>query len=412
MQRIIDLYRNAFEGLSKPAWMLSLIMLINRSGTMVLPFLSVYLTKSLGYSVEQTGIILSSYGLGSLVGGYLGGQLTDRYGHFIVQFLSLVISAALFAALSFVSGYYQLMAGFFIVSMVAESLRPANASSISFYSKPENTARSFSLNRMAINLGFSVGPLAGGLLASISYKMLFFADGITCFLAGIVFYLYFRNRKGYKAVEKKSKKKTFNVKSAYTDKRFLFFIFLTSVFATLFFQLFMTLPIYYREIYDLNEKMIGGLLAVNGITVFALEMIMVYILSKKYRLHSLIVIGMILMGISFTMLNMGHSMSLLVFSMLILSLSEIFAMPFMATFVVERSNERNRGSYMGLYTISFSIALIIAPYLGSRVIAHLGFDVLWWGTGIISILAAIGFYFATHPEFGYKTRKTESSPPA
>ena len=367
---------------------------------MVLPFLSVYLTRSLGYSVEQTGIILSSYGLGSLAGGYLGGRLTDRFGHFIVQFLSLVFSALIFVSLSFVSGYFQLMVGFFIVSMVAEGLRPANAASISFYSKPENIARSFSLNRMAINLGFSIGPLAGGLLASISYKILFLADGITCFLAGIVFYIYFKNRKGFKAVQQKSENKVLKVKSAYKDKRFLFFIFLTSVFATLFFQLFMTLPIYYREVYDLKEKMIGGLLAVNGITVFSLEMIMVYILSKKYRLHTLIVIGLILMGVSFTMLNLGHSFSLLVFSMLILSISEIFAMPFMATFVVDRSNERNRGSYMGLYTISFSIALIIAPYLGSKVIANLGFDILWWGTGIISLLAAAGFYFVTHPDIG------------
>lgn len=369
---------------------------------MVLPFLSVYLTRSLGYSVEQTGIILSSYGLGSLAGGYLGGQLTDRYGHFVVQFLSLVISGIFFVFLSFISGYYQLLAGFFMVSMIAESLRPANAASISFYSKPENTARSFSLNRMAINLGFSIGPLAGGLLATISYKMLFFADGITCFMAGIVFYIYFKNRKGFKVAKKIPGNDIPKVKSAYADKKFLLFIFLTSVFATLFFQLFMTLPIYYREVYDLNEKLIGGLLAVNGITVFTLEMIMVYILSKKLRLHSLIVIGLILMGISFAMLNLGHSIALLIFSMLILSISEIFAMPFMATFVVDRSNERNRGSYMGLYTISFSVALIIAPFLGSRVIAHLGFDILWWGTGIISLITATGFYFVTRPDTGLK----------
>jgi MFS family permease len=116
---------------------------------------------------------------------------------------------------------------------------------------------------------------------------------------------------------------------------------------------------------------------------------------------------MILMGISFAMLNLGHSISLLVFSMLILSISEIFAMPFMATFVVDRSNERNRGSYMGLYTISFSIALISAPYLGSRVIVKLGFDILWWGTGIISLLAAIGFYFVTQTA---TDKKTQSSP--
>jgi predicted MFS family arabinose efflux permease len=374
-------------------------MLINRSGTMVLPFLSVYLTQSLGYSIEKTGIVLSSYGFGSLVGGYLGGVFTDRYGHFIVQFLSLIISGLCFISLSFISGYHQLIIGFFITSMVAESLRPANASSISFYSKPENIARSFSLNRMAINLGFSIGPLAGGLLASLSYKMLFFADGITCITAGFVFFFYFRNRRGFTPTKKKSHEENAQrVRSAYFDKGYLIFIVLTSIYAILFFQLFMTLPLYYREIYDLNEKLIGGLLAINGFTVFTFEMVLVYILSKRYHLHWLIVIGMILLGISFSMLNLNHSLSILLFSMFILSISEIFAMPFMSTFVVDRSNAQNRGSYMGLYTISFSVALIIAPYLGSRIISNFGFEVLWWGTGLVALLISVGFLLITRPK--------------
>jgi predicted MFS family arabinose efflux permease len=382
--------------------MLSLIMLINRSGTMVLPFLSVYLTQSLGFSVEKTGIVLSSYGFGSMTGAYLGGILTDRIGHFRVQFLSLIISGFCYVALSFITDYYQLMAGFFLTSMIAESLRPANASSISFYAKPENIARSFSLNRMAINLGFSVGPLAGGLLATLSYKMLFYVDGITCALAGVVFFLYFKNRKGHQPSDIKLRKDRIKIKTAYSDKRYLTFILLSSVYAILFFQLFMTLPLYYREIYGLREKLIGGLLAINGFAVFSIEMILVYILSKRYRLHWMIVTGMILLGISFAMLNLSHSLSLLVFSMLILSISEIFAMPFMATYIVDRSNPDNRGSYMGLYSMSFSIALILAPYLGSKIISNYGFETLWWGTGIIAILIAIGFYFVTR--FAYQKR--------
>jgi predicted MFS family arabinose efflux permease len=251
---------------------------------------------------------------------------------------------------------------------------------------------------MAINLGFSIGPLAGGLLASLSYKMLFFADGITCIIAGFVFFLYFRKRRGYSPIKKKTKEEKARIKSAYLDKRYLIFIVLTSIYAILFFQLFMTLPLYYREIYDLNEKLIGGLLAINGFTVFTFEMVLVYILSKRYHLHWLIVIGMILLGISFAMLNLDHSLTLLIFSMLILSISEIFAMPFMSTFVVDRSNPQNRGSYMGLYTISFSIALIIAPYLGSRIISNFGFEILWWGTGIVALFISFGFLLITRPK--------------
>jgi len=373
---------------------------------MVLPFLSIYLTKSLGFSIEKTGIVLSSYGFGSMAGAYLGGIFTDRIGHFRVQFFSLLISGFCYIGLSYITEYYQLIAGFFLVSMIAESLRPANSSSISFYARPENIARSFSLNRMAINLGFSVGPLVGGLMAAISYKMLFYVDGLTSIAAGTVFFIYFKNRKGQQPLKRKSANGKIKVRTAYSDKRYLVFILLCSAYAILFFQLFMTLPIYYRGIYNLEENLIGGLLAINGFTVFSVEMILVYILSKRFRLHWLIVTGMILLGISFAILNLGHHLSLLVFSMLILSLSEIFAMPFMATYVVDRSNADNRGSYMGLYTMSFSVALILAPYLGSRIISNYGFENLWWGTGISAFLIASGIYFVTRSPIRRRTNTT------
>lgn len=204
MSRIIQLYKNAFSGLSRPAWMLGLVMLINRSGTMVLPFLGIYLTSALGFNLEQTGIILSCFGIGSMAGSFLGGWLTDKFGHFYVQFLSLVIGGIIFILLAN-EGYYQMAVGVLVLSTIAESFRPANTSSVSFYAKPENVSRAFSLNRMAINLGFSIGPAVGGLLAAISFKLLFVADGITCIAAALFFFIYFRNIKGYDS-ELKNKK--------------------------------------------------------------------------------------------------------------------------------------------------------------------------------------------------------------
>lgn len=177
--------------------MLAVVMLVNRSGTMVLPFLSIYLTSSLGFSIQHAGYILSGFGIGSVVGSYLGGAFSDRYGHFFVQFFSLIFSGILFFILSGVTEFFHLLFGIIMLSIIAESLRPANASSVSFYAKPENVSRAFSLNRMAINLGFSIGPALGGVLASIAYRWLFIADGTTCILAGIFFFIYFRDKKGY-----------------------------------------------------------------------------------------------------------------------------------------------------------------------------------------------------------------------
>jgi len=395
MSQIIHLYKSAFGGLSRPAWMLSIVMLINRSGTMVLPFLGIYLTSSLGFSLEQTGVILSCFGIGSMAGSFLGGWLTDKFGNFYVQFISLFLGGIIFIFLSNVTAYYQLAVGILILSTISESFRPANAASVSFYAKPENVSRAFSLNRMAINLGFSIGPAVGGILAAISFKLLFVVDGITCMAAAVFFFLYFKNIKGHSSEEKGDNKQVEISRPAYYDRKFVIFTILTGCFAILFFQLFISLPLYYRDIYQLPEGKIGMLLALNGIVVFSLEMILVYILGKTVRINRLIFTGLLLLGFGFLILNLVHSELILVTGMFALSIAEIFAMPFMVTFVVQRSNLKNRGSYMGMYSFAFSVGHVFSPILSTMIIEYYGYEWLWWLSSIIAVFVGLGFWFNT-----------------
>jgi len=375
--------------------MLSVVMLINRSGTMVLPFFSIYLTSYLDFSLEQSGVILACFGFGSMAGSFLGGWLTDRFGHFYIQFLSLVIGGILFLIISSIEIYYQLAIGIFILSTVAESFRPANASSVSFYAKPENVSRAFSLNRMAINLGFSVGPAIGGLLAAFSFKLLFFADGMTCIIAGVFFFFYFRKVKGHTPKKGQEKEDSFTKKAAWKDNKFLIFVLLSACFATIFFQLFITLPLYYREVYGLTEGKIGVLLGLNGLVVFAMEMILVYLLGRAFKIETLIFMGLVMIGVGFGILNIIHSEFILFSGMLILSIAEIFAMPFMVTFVVQRSTINNRGSYMGLYSFSFALGHVLSPIMGTFIIEQYGFETLWWASMILAALVGLGFYITT-----------------
>lgn len=411
MSQVLNLYRNAFGGLSQASWMLALIMFINRAGAMVVPFLSVYLTEAMGFKLKDAGIIMSIFGLGATCGAFMGGWLTDKVGHFKVQLGSLFLSSGMFLVMLQLQTFESIAVGIFILSLVAECLRPANASSVSYYAKPENVTRAFSLNRMASNLGFSVGPALGGLLASISFRWLFVGDAITCFSAGLFFYFYFRSRTGFKpqkptvsanpsanTPEKPAENaiengpKTAKVRSPYTDVKFVLFALLSCMFATTFFQFFTTLPIYYRQVYELSESGIGLLLALNGILVFSLEMVVVYLIGDKFKLAHLMALGTLIMGFSFVILNLFESHFILYVAMAILSVSEILAMPFMATITVQRSNNFNRGSYMGLYTLSYSAAHVISPFLGTNIIADFGFETLWYVLGGMSVVAATGFY--------------------
>lgn len=137
--------------------MLAVMVAINRSGAMVMPFLAIYTTEVLHYSISQAGIILSMYGLGSVCGSIIGGWPTDQYGHFSVQFISQVAGGCLFFLMPELQQFEYRAAGVFIVSLVNDTLRPANAAAVAHYATTENMARAFSLNRNSINLGFIVG---------------------------------------------------------------------------------------------------------------------------------------------------------------------------------------------------------------------------------------------------------------
>jgi predicted MFS family arabinose efflux permease len=178
LQASVQLYRNAFSGISKPVWWLSLVMLVNRSGTMVIPFLTVYLIGK-GYSLTQAGLVMAAFGAGAIFGGFIGGKFTDRFGFFAVQIGSLFLNGMLFIVLSYMQTLLQIGVCIFILSSLGEAFRPANAAAIAFYSNDSNRTRCYSLNRLAINLGWAIGPAIGGILASINYNLLFWTDGIT-----------------------------------------------------------------------------------------------------------------------------------------------------------------------------------------------------------------------------------------
>jgi len=184
-------------------------------------------------------------------------------------------------------------------------------------------------------------------------------------------------------------------KTAYRDFRFLIFIVLVALFAILFFQIFVSLPLYYRDIYHLSEGKIGGLIAFNGVIVFAMEMVMVYILSHRMKLNTLITIGLVLVGAGFAVLNTMAHPFILVVGIIILSIAEIFAMPFMLTYAVQRSGISNRGSYMGLYSFAYSTGHVFSPLITTWIIGNYGFVPLWWLSGIFGVVVGIGFCFVT-----------------
>lgn len=383
MITLFNKYINTFKGLSKEIWWLALITLINRAGTMVIPFLSLYLREDLQFTVSNVGWVMSAFGLGSVAGSWLGGKLTDKMGYYKVMVGSLFATGILFIALQLLHSFASICVGIFIVMLVADSFRPAMFVALNAYSKPENKIRSLTLIRLAINLGFSAGPAIGGLIITgLGYSGLFWVDGITCIIATLVLIKVLHPKKA-KISDSHSVE---NPISAYGDKTFLLFLVAMALFGIVFLQYFSTITIYYKDIHALSESQIGLILGLNGFLIFIFEMPLIkWLENTQFTKLGLMAFGACLTGLSLLILNFTSWSGVLIIGMVLMTIGEMIAFPFSNAFAVGRASKGNQGEYMALYSMSFSMAHIFGHNAGLQMTASFGFDNTWY---IISAIAA------------------------
>lgn len=376
MKRLVYSYFSTFKGLSREIWWLSLITLINRMGAMVIPFLSIYLNKNLQFSLPDVGWVMTAFGLGSFVGAWLGGKLTDRLGYYKVILLSLFLTGLNFLWVMHIKTFWTMCFSFFILIAIADMGRPAFYVALSAYSKPENKTRSLTLLRLAINLGFSAGPAIGGLLiATLGYNALFYVDGITCMLAGLLM-IQVLNPKKVKELDKEIPVK--NPLMPQKDLAYVLFLIAMALFGIVFLQYFSTIPIFYKDAFSLPENYIGLILAMNGALIVVFEMpLIAWMEKKKWSNIRNMITGLLLTGLSFVFLFWDAWVILAVLGMVVATFGEMVAFPFSSKFALDRSKRGRQGAFMGLYNMSFSVAHIFGHNGGLQVTEHFGFQNTW-----------------------------------
>tara|TARA_Y100000034_G_scaffold111271_1_gene144110 strand:- start:2145 stop:3269 length:1125 start_codon:yes stop_codon:yes gene_type:complete len=372
---------------------------------MVIPFLSLYLTESLDFTLENVGWIMTCFGVGSVVGSWIGGKLTDQIGFYKVMYLSLALTGVLFIGLQFVETFYAFCIGIFLVMLIADTFRPAMFVALNAYSKAENKTRSVTLIRLAINLGFSAGPAIGGfIITTINYKGLFWMDGVTCLLATLVLINVLHPKKA-KVIDEQKVENPLPIKS---DGLFWIFFVAMFIFGFVFLQYFSTMPLYYRDIHQLTEFDIGLLLGMNGFLIFIFEMPLIkWLEDSKYSKEFLITIGLLLTGMSYVVLLTTSWVGILIIGMLFMTFGEMIAFPFSNAFVIERSKRGKQGEYMAFYSISFSAAHIFGHNTGLQMIDKLKFDFTWT---IISVVSLIGVLILGYLMYRLRIEKSMQSP--
>lgn len=390
MKKIYTNYLANFRGLSHEIWLLALVTFINRSGAMVIPFLSLYLINVEDFNLPQVGWIMSCFGLGSLVGTYFGGRLTDSIGFYKVIIFSLFFGGIGFILLQYIDSFYGFCIGIFLLTLMTDSGRPAIFVAADTYSRPENITRSITLIRLAINLGFSVGPLIGGLIiANINYSSLFWIDGVTCVLAafGVVALLKPKRQKD------KKPEKTAVVKEGvppYLNKLFILFFVIMAANSLAFVQYFSVMPVYYEKAHFLSEDLIGWLMFINGATIVIFEMPLISWLDRKKVSKTMATFwGIFLLGLSFLILNFTSWSGVLIIAMLLMTLGEMIGFPFSNALALEMAPKGRKGSYMGLYSMSFSFAHLIGHNGGMNMVDRFGYFSTWNVFALFLLLVAV-----------------------
>lgn len=379
LRTVASSYRDAFAGLPRAVWLISAATLVNRSGTMVLPFLALFLTSERGFSTAQAGQTLAMYGIGGIAGSYLGGWLSDLVPPRRVMEVSLVLTGAGFLALEHLEARWAILLMMLGLSLVGEAFRPACSAALAAEVGPGERTRAFALQRLAINMGMSLGPAVGGFLAARDYGWLFRVDGVTCVLAALFLWAAFR-REPPVVRPAAAPDGGAGDRSPWRDPPFLTAMFLLFLLATVTFQFASTYVLTLRDLYGFGEPRIGLVLAINTVIIVLVEMVLVHRLQRRNPLR-LVAVGSFLLCLGFGLLPFGVAggFAYVAFTVVIWTMGEMVTLPVMAGVVANRAGEASRGRYMALFTVAFEGAFVTAPLIGTWVYQAYGPRVLWGG---------------------------------
>ncbi len=356
---------------------------------MVLPFLMLYLTQHLGYSPAQASVALSVYGVGALASGPLSGLLCDRLGSLRVMKVSLFFSGLLLLPFPWVRSYGAILALVLAWAVITEAFRPANLASLSDFALPEQRRAAFALNRLSINLGMSVGPAAGGLLAAVSFPALFMVNGTTTLLSAAVLAVALRaSRAGLQTAPAEASGSSGGGVRAFANLRFLYFLAAFFPAALVFFQLMSTMPLFLVSGLGLSESAFGFLLTINtGIIIFV--EVPLNSAMARWRHGRTLALGAALVGMGFGAMAFARDFWTMAATVVVWTFGEMILLPSSAAFVADLAPAGRRGEYMGLYQGTFSLALISGPWVGTRILESWGGQVLWLLAGAVGVLSAV-----------------------
>ena len=369
------------RAMPRGAWILFFGTFLNKFGTFVLPFLAIYVTR-LGYTTAQAGIPIAAYGVGTLAASLLGGQLADRFGRRKTIILSMFSAAGAMLLLSQARTLPELVVLSGLAGLTGELYRPASSALLADLVPAGQRVTAFAAYRVALNAGFAFGPATAGLLAQTSFAWLFVGNAITSVLFGLV--AWFGLPAGLRN-ERAAGSLLENLQVLRNNPKFVQLLVACLVVGLVFVQVFSSMSLAITSA-GFSPAVYGFVISLNGALVVLFELPIASI-SGRYAARRVMAIGFLLIGLGFASNVLPRTIPLLVFTTVLFTLGEMISMPVSGAYVADLAPEHQRGLYMGLYGLTWSLAFVCGPGLGLWLFSA-NPVMLWSLCGLLGILAA------------------------
>ncbi|MGC0331128.1 MFS family permease [Streptomyces sp. SAI-170] len=382
--------RETVSGLPREFWWLWTSTLVNRLGAFVATFMALYLTLDRGYSASYAGLVAALHGLGGVISSLGGGVMTDRLGRRPTLLIAQSSTAFSVALLGFMHDPVAIAAVAFLVGMASNASRPAVQAMMADIVRPEDRVRAFSLNYWAINLGFAVSSTAAGFIAEFSYLAGFLIEAGMTLVCAIVVFLKLPESKPVRTAAEEAGGEEVGLGTVLRDGRFMGVVGLSFLIAVIFQQGSVGLPVAMGAA-GFTPADYGLAIAVNGVLIVALQIPVTRFIEHRDP-QRLLVISALLAGYGFALTAFAGSVAAFALTVCVWTLAEIVNAPTQTGIVVRLSPVHGRGRYQGMYTMSWSVAALVAPLSSGLLIDHFGAEWLWGMCAVVGTIAAIGYW--------------------
>ncbi|MCG8453416.1 MAG: MFS transporter [Spirochaetales bacterium] len=388
-----------FRGLPRSIYILFFARVVNRAGDFVHFFMTLYVTRVLGFTVQQAGYVLTAVALAMLIGGLFSGKVADSWGRKRVMLWSQGLSASVLFLCGFFSDATWLPWMLVLSQFFMGAVRPASQALVTDLSPPNLRREAFGLLYFGINLGVAIGPLVAGFLFEKYRSWLFWGDSITTFVALILVAIFVEEPDSDVPVQGSSweHKDDSSLFQAFFGRKILVvFLAATVVSHFVYAQVGFSLPLLMETLFDAKSAQVfGSIMTLNALIVILITPLCLKGLHRFQTAHNMVA-GALFYVVGFGVLAViPPSLAWVFASTIFWTVGEVIFATNARVFSASHTPVNHRGRFASIEEATRSGGRIVAPMIAGLLTGVLGTRGVWIPVaGAALILAGVLFLIA------------------